>query len=111
MTHVERERAAADGTTFTSSSAPETPRFGYRWIVLAMLFFATTINYVDRQVLGLLAPQLQREIGWSESDYGAIVSWFSIAYAFGLLLTGRLLDRVGARFGFALSIVVWSLAA
>src|SRR5262245_29188595 len=78
---------------------------GYRWRILALLFFATTINYVDRQVLGILAPTLQREFSWSETDYGAIVSWFSFAYGIGLLLTGRVLDIVGTRLGFSVAIV------
>src|SRR6266545_7383654 len=82
-----------------------------RWTVVALLFAATTVNYVDRQVLGILAPSLQRELRWSESDYGAIVSWFSFAYGFGMLVMGRVLDRIGVRKGFSLSIVVWSLAA
>jgi MFS transporter, ACS family, hexuronate transporter len=94
---------------------PEPPearrRFGYRWTICALLFVATTINYVDRQVLGILAPTLQREIGWSEADYGDIVSWFSLAYAIGFLGVGRLFDRIGVRAGFAVSIVAWSLAA
>jgi ACS family hexuronate transporter-like MFS transporter len=85
--------------------------FGYRWTICALLFFATTINYVDRQVLGILAPVLQREIGWSEVDYGVIVSWFSFAYGLGFLAMGRLLDRFGVRRGFAFAIVAWSLAA
>jgi MFS transporter, ACS family, hexuronate transporter len=89
-----------------------TPRgFGYRWTIVALLFFATTINYIDRQVLGILAPGLQRELGWSEADYGGIVSWFSLAYGVGLLLMGRVLDWIGTRAGFSLSIIVWSLAA
>src|SRR5919204_381285 len=83
----------------------------YRWTICALLFFATTINYIDRQVLGILAPTLQREIGWSEAQYGAIVSWFSLAYAFGFLGAGRLMDRIGARRGFALAIVIWSVSA
>ncbi len=86
-------------------------RFGYRWTICALLFVATTINYVDRQVLGILAPTLQGEIGWSEADYGDIVSWFSLAYAIGFLGVGRLFDRIGVRAGFAVSIVAWSLAA
>ncbi|MFI5257010.1 MAG: MFS transporter [Gemmatimonadales bacterium] len=86
-------------------------RFGYRWTICALLFAATTINYIDRQVLGILAPTLQRELHWSESDYGAIVSWFSIAYAFGFLGVGRLLDRFGVKKGFAGAMVAWSLAA
>ncbi len=86
-------------------------RFGYRWSVVALLFFATTINYVDRQVLGILAPTLQRELAWSEIDYGRVVSWFSLAYGFGLLGMGRFLDRIGVRKGFTIAIVTWSVAA
>jgi MFS transporter, ACS family, hexuronate transporter len=94
-----------------ASPAPPERRAGYRWMICALLFFATTINYVDRQVLGILAPVLQREIGWSESDYGAIVSYFSFAYGLGFLGMGRLLDRIGVRKGFTFAIVAWSLAA
>lgn len=83
----------------------------YRWTICALLFFATTINYMDRQVLGLLAPVLQRDLHWSETDYGAIVSWFTFAYALGYLGVGRLMDRIGTRRGFAWAIVVWSVAA
>ncbi len=86
-------------------------RFGYRWTILALLFVATTINYVDRQVLGILAPTLQRELGWSETDYGDIVSWFSLAYAVGFLVVGRLIDRVGIKRGLGVAVVAWSLAA
>jgi ACS family hexuronate transporter-like MFS transporter len=89
----------------------EAPRHGYRWTICALLFAATTINYIDRQVLGILAPTLQRELSWSESQYGDIVSWFSFAYAFGFLGMGRLLDRIGVRRGFGFAIVAWSLAA
>ena len=83
----------------------------YRWTVVALLFAATTINYVDRQVLGILAPQLQTELHWSETDYGAIVSWFSLAYGVGMVAMGRVLDRLGSRTGFAAAIIVWSVAA
>jgi ACS family hexuronate transporter-like MFS transporter len=86
-------------------------RIGYRWTVCALLFLVTTINYVDRQVLGILAPTLQRDLHWSESQYGDVVSWFSLIYAFGFLAAGRLLDRVGVRRGFAVAVVVWSVAA
>jgi ACS family hexuronate transporter-like MFS transporter len=86
-------------------------RSSYRWTIVALLFAATSINYIDRQVLGILAPTLQRELLWTESDYGAIVSWFSLAYGFGMLLVGRVLDRIGVRRGFTAAIVVWSLAA
>src|SRR4029079_14436658 len=83
----------------------------YRWTICALLFFATTINYVDRQILGLLAPTLGKEIGWNEQEYGNIVSWFSIAYALSFLVAGRMMDRFGTRKGLAASILAWSLAA
>lgn len=83
----------------------------YRWTICAMLFFATTINYVDRQVLGILAPTLQREIGWNEQQYGNIVSFFTLAYALGFLVAGRIMDRVGTRRGYAGAIGLWSLSA
>ncbi len=82
----------------------------YRWVICALLFFATTINYVDRQVIGILAKDLKDIIGWTEMDYGNIVAAFNAAYALGLLLSGRLIDRFGTRIGYALALVVWSLA-
>jgi ACS family hexuronate transporter-like MFS transporter len=75
------------------------------------LFCATTINYVDRGVLGVLAPQLERTIGWTDTQYGDINAAFSFAYALGFLLMGRLMDRLGTRMGYAVALVVWSLAA
>src|SRR5580765_7785081 len=83
----------------------------YRWTICALLFFGTTMNYVDRQVLGLLAPELQTKIGWNEVQYGYIVTAFQAAYALGLLLMGRLIDLIGTRIGYALSIGIWSLSA
>ena len=83
----------------------------FRWTICALLFFATTINYIDRQVLGILAPTLQEEIGWSEIEYGYIVTSFQAAYAIGMLLVGRLLDRFGTRLGFSLAVIIWSIAA
>src|SRR3954467_12750559 len=83
----------------------------YRWVICALLFFATTINYMDRQVLGILAPTLQKDIGWSEAEYGAIVSWFTLAYAFGYLGAGGMMDKLGTRIGFSISVFVWSIAA
>jgi MFS transporter, ACS family, hexuronate transporter len=82
-----------------------------RWTICALLFFATTINYIDRQVLGILAPLLQKEIGWSEIQYGYIATAFPAAYAIGLLFVGRFIDKVGTKTGFSLSIMIWSLAA
>src|SRR5258708_6897456 len=83
----------------------------YRWTICALLFVATTINYVDRQVLGILAPTLQRELHWTEADYGDIVSWFSFAYAFGFLVAGRAIDWIGVRRGLAAAVVAWRAAA
>jgi ACS family hexuronate transporter-like MFS transporter len=102
---------ASERAALTPEIQHDGRRSSYRWTILALLFFATTINYIDRQVLGILAPTLQRELGWSETDYGAIVSWFSLAYGIGMIGMGRLLDRIGTRKGFALAIVAWSLAA
>ena len=76
-----------------------------------MLFFATTKNYMDRQVLGILAVQLQARIGWSEVQYGYIIGAFQAAYAVGMLFAGWFMDRVGTRIGYALMMLVWSLAS
>jgi ACS family hexuronate transporter-like MFS transporter len=83
----------------------------YRWSVCALLFFATTINYIDRSVLGILAPLLQNEIGWNEVEYGYIVAAFTGAYAIGLFFVGRFVDTVGTKIGYAASMIVWSIAA
>jgi len=83
----------------------------YRWVVVALLFFATTINYLDRQVIGLLKPTLETAFSWTETDYGHVVMAFSAAYALGLLLFGRVIDRIGTKMGYVISIIVWSLAA
>src|SRR5688500_9630232 len=90
---------------------PAKPLSNYRWTICALLFFATTINYIDRQVLGILAPTLQREIGWSELEYSRITQSFTFAYALGFLVAGRLLDKVGVRLGYAWALISWSLAA
>lgn len=83
----------------------------WRWIICALLFFATTINYMDRQILGLLAPVLEKEMGWSEVEYSNLVTAFQIAYAIGLVAFGWLIDFSGTKRGYALAMVVWSLAA
>ena len=87
------------------------PRFGYRWSICALLFFATTINYIDRQVLSILAPTLQKHLGWSEMEYGHIVFAFQAAYAVALVLSGRLIDKIGTRIGYAIFVALWSVAA
>jgi ACS family hexuronate transporter-like MFS transporter len=93
-------------------SATSKERIGsYRWAICALLFFATTINYVDRAVLGILAPVLQKDIGWDEIDYGYIVAAFTGVYALGMIFAGRFVDKVGTKIGFSVSIVVWSIAA
>ncbi|HFK5569995.1 TPA: MFS transporter [Elizabethkingia meningoseptica] len=83
----------------------------YRWTICGLLFFATTINYLDRQVLSLLAPELTHEFGWSNSDYGNITAVFQFVYAISLLFAGRLIDKMGTKWGFAIAIVIWSLGA
>lgn len=97
--------------TEKTTSVEATRTGSYRWAICALLFFATTINYVDRSVLGLLAPVLQKEIGWSEVDYGNIVAAFMAAYAIGMFFAGRFVDKVGTKIGFSVSIIVWSIAA
>src|SRR5512138_3110510 len=82
-----------------------------RWTVCALLFFATTINYIDRQVLSMLAKTLQDTLHWTENDYADITAAFAIAYGSGMLLAGRVLDKLGTRLGFALAITFWSVAA
>src|SRR5262245_13750718 len=87
-------------------------RTGYfRWSVCALLFFAATVNYIDRQVIGILKPTLQDLYHWSEIDYSNIVFAFTAAYAIGLLLVGRIIDLLGVRKGFSLAVIVWSIAA
>jgi ACS family hexuronate transporter-like MFS transporter len=83
----------------------------FRWTICGLLFLAATINYVDRQVIGILKPTLQTEFGWSEIDYGDIVFAFQLAYAIGYAYAGRLMDRLGTKRGFAVALVVWSAAA
>ncbi len=83
----------------------------FRWTVCALLFFATVINYMDRQILGLLAPVLQHEIGWTQVQYGRIVIAFSAFYAIGLLCFGRVVDWLGTRISYAGAMLVWSIAA
>src|SRR5687767_10470747 len=104
---------AVDSTPIPQEQAASLRRGvgNYRWIICALLFFAATINYIDRQVIGILKPTLQKEFGWSETDYAAIVFAFQLAYAIGFLIAGRVIDAVGTKRGFVIAIVVWSLAA
>jgi ACS family hexuronate transporter-like MFS transporter len=97
--------------TMTATNEGTIERGYYRWTICALLFFATTINYIDRQILGILAPDLQRIIGWNAIEYGYIVTAFQAAYGFGLLVFGWFVDRFGTKTGYAVSIVGWSIAA
>ncbi len=102
---------AQPGGVGTSAETAVGPRTHFRWVICAMLFFATTVNYLDRQVIGLLKPHLQDELGWTDTQYGRIVFAFSLAYMLGLMAMGRVLDLIGTRRGFSLAATFWSLAA
>jgi ACS family hexuronate transporter-like MFS transporter len=97
----------------SGSTPPPDGRVGhYRWVVCALLFFAATINYIDRQVIGILKPTLTETFGWNdERVYSSIVFSFQLAYAIGFIMAGRVMDTLGVRWGFAIAIVCWSLAA
>jgi ACS family hexuronate transporter-like MFS transporter len=82
----------------------------YRWVICALLFAATAINYIDRQTIGVLKPTLQAELHWTESSYSDMVFWFQCAYAIGYLGFGPIIDRIGARLGYAVAFSVWTLA-
>ncbi|MFY7845975.1 MFS transporter [Chryseobacterium gambrini] len=87
------------------------PKTNLRWCMLSLVFLATTINYLDRQVMGLLKPTLETEFHWDEKDYSYIVMAFTATYALGYLAMGRFIDRVGTKIGYAVCLVVWSLAS
>ena len=90
-----------------SASVPKAGR--YRWTIIALLFFATTVNYIDRTMLGLMAPDLGKEMGWNENAYGNIVTAFQAAYACGFLLMGWLIDKFGPKVGYAIAISIWTI--
>ena len=83
----------------------------YRWTICALLFFATTVNYLDRQVLSLLAPALSKEFGWTNSDYANITAVFQFVYAISMLFAGRVIDKLGTKVGYIVAIVIWSIGA
>lgn len=83
----------------------------YRWTICGLVFFATTINYLDRAVISLLKTNLEKEFNWTETDYSNIVIAFQLSYAVGMLFAGRLIDRLGTKTGYALSLILWSIAA
>jgi MFS transporter, ACS family, hexuronate transporter len=91
---------------------PESVNTGnYRWTVCALIFFATTVNYLDRQVIGILKPMLETDLEIGEKEYSYIIVAFQLCYAFGMAVTGRLIDRLGTKIGYGLSVFFWSLAA
>jgi ACS family hexuronate transporter-like MFS transporter len=94
-----------------AAAAPAARIGKFRWTICGLLFLAATINYVDRQVIGILKPTLQVQFGWTEIDYGDIVFAFQMAYAIGYLFAGRVMDLLGIKRGFALALAIWSLAA
>src|ERR1700744_5039967 len=99
-------RAANGGTAAGNVSS----RAGYfRWVICALLLAGTTKNYMDRQVLGLLKPLLQHDLGWNDIDYSNLVFVFQGAYALGMVFVGRLIDRLGTRVGYSLTMAFWSL--
>jgi ACS family hexuronate transporter-like MFS transporter len=83
----------------------------YRWFIAFLLFGATTINYIDRQIFGLLKPELERTFSWTETDYSRIVMAFTACYAIGLLFYGKVIDRIGTKLGYTISVTVWSISA
>jgi MFS transporter, ACS family, hexuronate transporter len=82
----------------------------YRWMIVALLFAATVINYIDRQMIGVLKPTLMQDLNWSERDFAGVIIWFQIAYAIGYIGFGKFVDMVGARVGYAVAFVIWQLA-
>jgi ACS family hexuronate transporter-like MFS transporter len=106
----------SSGTSVTGAAIAAVEEIGtrigrYRWVICALLFFAATLNYLDRQVIATLKPTLQAELGWNEIDYSNIVFSFQLAYAIALLIVGRVMDWLGTRKGFSLALIFWSLAA
>ncbi len=104
--------ASVQGFEIRNNSAQPPSRVGYfRWVICTLLLIGVTKNYMDRQVLGVLKSTLQHNFGWNEIDYSNLVFAFQAAYAVGMVVVGRLVDRLGTRLGYALAMVFWSLAS
>jgi MFS family permease len=99
----------ADAAPEAPAAAPSGKAGRYRWVVCGLLFAATAVNYIDRQMIGVLKPTLQTEFGWDENAYSTIILWFQLAYALGYLSFGRIVDKLGARAGYAIAIVIWTI--
>jgi len=105
-----RQGNVSPGGAAGVSTAPK-PRVGWvRWVICAFLFFATTLNYVDRFTISVLKPTLSLQFHWSELDYANIIGWFTLAYAIGYVLFGRMIDKLGAKLGYAIAVVIWTVA-
>jgi ACS family hexuronate transporter-like MFS transporter len=96
--------------TFAGDTKPSKAGY-FRWVICTLLLLGTTKNYMDRQVISVLKPYLQHDLGWNEIDYGNLVATFQFAYAIGMVLVGRLIDRLGTRIGYAVAMVAWSIAS
>jgi len=101
-------RSAATPTARIDAAAERVGRF--RWVICALLFAATALNYVDRQIIGILQPMLAHKFHWTETDYSNVVLSFQLAYAIGYIVFGKLIDRIGARLGYALAVAIWTVA-
>src|SRR5690348_12193553 len=99
--------------TTQTGSKPESSRktSRFRWVILGLVFFATTVNYMDRMVMGILAPDLQKMYSITDVQYGYIQSAFALSYAFGQLIVGGILDIIGVKIGYALALFAWSIAS
>src|SRR3954465_3556013 len=97
-------------TDVSDAGAARAPVGRVRWVIVGLLFAATAINYVDRQMIGLLKPTLQTEFRWNETTYADIVFWFQLAYAVGYVFFGNIVDRIGARLGYAAAFLIWTAA-
>ena len=96
--------------TASAAAAAPTVQIGrYRWVVVALLFTAMIVNYVDRQTLGFLKGDLSKEYGWSETNYADLVFWFQATYAVSYIVWGRIMDRIGARWGFGIAFLIWQI--
>jgi len=102
-----------DAATVAEQLPPRVSSFAghFRWVICALLLFGTTKNYMDRNVLGVLNKTLQHDLGWTEIDYSNLVVAFQAAYALGMVVVGRLIDKLGTRLGYAIAMVFWSLAS
>ncbi|MEO7119991.1 MAG: MFS transporter, partial [Ginsengibacter sp.] len=101
----------SDGSLSTATAGINEKVGKYRWTICSLLFFATTINYLDRSVISLLKNNLEVIFKWTESDYADLVMIFQLSYAVGMLLAGRFIDKVGTKIGYAVSLALWSFAS